>query len=397
MRAKTIIIIVIVLAAGLGVFVVRDIISRRHASATKSAKEIYYCPMHPTFTSDRPGDCQICGMSLVKKTAEAPATEQVQPEYGQRKILYYRNPMNPEITSPVPMKDEMGMDYVPVYEEEKAKTGPSGVYINPQKQQLIGVTKAKVQKRNLTGRILAVGRVAYDPALFTAQQEYLQALKSNQLIQKDREGYISDQSASLIASAKQKLLLMGMSESELKQLEEIGRPEQNLYLPGKTDKNIWIYASIYEYETQLVKVGTPVEVRAQAYPGRMFEGKIVAIAPILEPATRSLKVRALIDNPDDELKLEMYVDVAINYELGEKLAVPEEAVMHAGTRDVVFVAKPDSYFESRVVTLGAKARAYYEVLQGLSENDEVVTSGNFLIDSESKLNAVLTKAAEPNK
>jgi multidrug efflux pump subunit AcrA (membrane-fusion protein) len=93
----------------------------------------------------------------------------------------------------------------------------------------------------------------------------------------------------------------------------------------------------------------------------------------------------------------MFVNVVIKYDLGDKLAVPEEAVMHAGTRNIVFIAKPDGYFEPRVVTLGSKAQGYYEVLRGLSENEEVVTSGNFLIDSESKLNAVLNKAAEPNK
>jgi multidrug efflux pump subunit AcrA (membrane-fusion protein) len=93
----------------------------------------------------------------------------------------------------------------------------------------------------------------------------------------------------------------------------------------------------------------------------------------------------------------MFVNVVIKYDLGEKLAVPEDAVIHAGTRDIVFVAKPDGYFESRVVTLGAKAQSYYEVLRGLAENEEVVTSGNFLVDSESKLNAVLNQMAEPNQ
>ena len=116
-------------------------------------------------------------MSLVKKTAaEAPAGE---PKAGQggKKILYYRNPMNPQITSPVPMKDEMGMDYVPVYEEQTPQAHP-GVYISPQKQQLIGVKKGKVRMRQLSGQILTVGRVAYDPALFVAQQEYLQTLRA---------------------------------------------------------------------------------------------------------------------------------------------------------------------------------------------------------------------------
>jgi multidrug efflux pump subunit AcrA (membrane-fusion protein) len=239
--------------------------------------------------------------------------------------------------------------------------------------------------------------VAYDPALFTTQQEYLQALKSSQAISKGNLNYIEEQSAALIRDMKQKLLAMGMSEAEIAELAERGRPQQNLYLPGSEDKNVWVYVTIYEYEAGLVKTGTPVEVRAIAYPGELFEGQVISVTPILETATRTLKVRALVDNPANKLKLEMFVNVAIKYDLGEKLAVSEDAVMHAGTRDIVFVADANGHFESRAVALGAKAQGYYEVLRGLAENDEVVTSGNFLIDSESKLNAVLSQAAEPNQ
>jgi len=406
MKVKTIAVGVIILAAVLGVFLAsRHFMSRTGIPASGTAKEVYYCPMHPSYTSDRPGDCPICGMSLVKREAGPPAGKKLT-KTVERKILYYRNPMNPAVTSPVPMKDSMGMDYVPVYAEETAPAQTSGVYISSERQQLIGVKKEKVQKRKLSGQILTVGRVAYDPALFTAQQEYLQTFKSSKAIDKDNPSYIEEQSAALIKTMKQKLLSMGMSEPEIAELEKRDKPQQNLYLPSGEDKNIWIYVTIYEYEAQFVKTGTPVEVRAIAYPGVSFEGSVISVTPILEAATRTLKVRALVDNPENKLKLEMFVNVVIKYDLGDKLAVPEEAVMHAGTRNIVFVAKPDSprvageaggYFEPRVVTLGSKAQGYYEVLRGLSENEEVVTSGNFLIDSESKLNAVLNKAAEPNK
>jgi multidrug efflux pump subunit AcrA (membrane-fusion protein) len=134
-----------------------------------------------------------------------------------------------------------------------------------------------------------------------------------------------------------------------------------------------------------------------AYPGQVFEGKVIAVTPIIETATRTLKVRALVDNPENKLKLEMFVNVAIKYDLGDKLAVPDDAVMHMGTRDIVFVVRADDTFEPRVVTLGAKAQGYYEVLRGLSENEKVVTSGNFLVDSESKLNTVLGQMTEPNE
>jgi hypothetical protein len=393
MKRRAIIVGVIIVAVVFGAFAVKHFMAGSEGPAAGAAKEIYYCPMHPNYTSDKPGDCPICGMSLVKREVKP---QEPSKQAGERKILYYRNPMNPAVTSPVPMKDQMGMDYVPVYEEAPAKTGGAEVYISPEKQQLIGVKKGRVEKRKLSGQILTVGRVAYDPALFTAQQEYLQTFKSSRTIHKD-DGYIDEQSAAFIKSMKQKLLAMGMSEDEITELEKQGKPQQNLYLPTSEDKNVWVYVTIYEYEAELVKAGTPVEVRAMAYPGQVFEGKVIAVTPIIETATRTLKVRALVDNTENKLKLEMFVNVVIKYDLGDKLAVPEEAVMHAGTRDIVFVAGTTGHFEPRVVTLGSKAQGYYEVLRGLSENEEVVTSGNFLIDSESKLNAVLNKTAEPNK
>lgn len=394
MKTRTIVVSVIVLSAVIGFFAAgRYFVGRQEGASAKAAKELYYCPMHPNFTSDKPGDCAICGMSLVKRVT-ASKTEQKTEQGKSKKILFYRNPMNPAVTSPVPMKDSMGMDYVPVYEEETAE---GGIYISPEKQQLIGVKKEKVEKRKISGQILTVGRVAYDPALFTAQQEYLQALKSSRTVNKDELGYIMEQSAALIKNMKQKLLAMGMNDLEIEELGKRGRPQQNLYLPSSEDKNVWVYITIYEYEAGLVKTGTAVEVRAIAYPGQMFEGQVVTVTPILETATRTLKVRALVDNPENKLKLEMFVNVAVKYDLGEKLAVPEEAVMHAGTRDIVFVADANGYFESRTVTLGVKAQNYYEVLRGLTENEDVVTSGNFLIDSESKLNAVLSQVTEPNR
>ena len=397
MKARTFTVGLIILVAAIGIYATtRSIINRHSGAASNTTKELYYCPMHPNFTSDKPGDCAICGMSLVKRES-SPQAGQKKESGKPGKILFYRNPMNPEVTSPVPMKDQMGMDYVPVYEDQTAQGGPAAVYISPERQQLIGVKYGKVEKRKLSGQILTVGRVAYDPALFTAQQEYLQTFKSSKAIDKDNPSYIEEQSAALIKTMKQKLLSLGMSEPEIAELENRGKPQENLYLPSSEDKNIWVYVTIYEYEAQLVKTGTPVEVRAIAYPGEVFEGQVISVTPILETATRTLKVRALVDNPQNKLKLEMFVNVVIKYTIGEKLAVPQDAVMHAGTRDIVFVAGTNGHFVSKIVKLGNKAGDYYEVLEGLAENEEVATSGNFLIDSESKLNAVLNKVAEPNK
>ncbi len=370
--------------------------SVKGAKSEKGEKGLYYCPMHPSFTSNRPVNCAICGMSLVKKTAtDAPAGEPAQGS-GAKKPLFYRNPMNPQVTSPVPMKDEMGMDYVPVYADAGAQAH-SGVYISPEKQQLIGVKKGQVQVRKLSGQIRTVGRVAYDPALFVAQQEYLLSVKSHQSAQKASLDYLDESSRSLLTDMRRKLLLLGMSDAEIGELEKRGQPESNLYLLSDQDKSVWVYVTIYEYEAGLVKEGMTVQVDTLAYPGAMFRGRIVSITPLLEAATRTLKARALVDNPEGKLKLEMFANVRIDYDLGEKLAVPEDAVMHAGTRDIVFAVDAKGYFTPKTVKLGAKAQGYYEVLQGLRANEDVVTSGNFLVDSESKLNAVLSQMGEPNQ
>jgi hypothetical protein len=370
---KTVAIIIILLAVIAGGY----LLLQKHTAP--HAKETYYCPMHPQVISDKPGECPICNMTLVKRAAEAPAVRKEAAEKGERKILYYRNPMDPAVTSPVPMKDQMGMDFVPVYEE--AAKPAAEFYVSSQKLQLIGVKTAKVEKRKLTGQIVTVGRVAYDPDLYVAQEEYLQAVKS-------ADGFAQ--------GAGRKLQLMGMSQNEIAEMEKGGKPEEGLYLPQADQKNVWVYMTVYEYEAGYVKEGQSIEVTAGAYPGEVFKGKIVSIAPMFDAMTRSLKVRAMVDNPTGKLKLEMYVNASLTYDLGEKLAVPQEAVMNAGTRTYVFTTDGQGHFKAHDVKLGTKAEGWYEVLSGLTEGATIMTSGNFLIDSESKLNAVLTQMSEPN-
>ncbi len=344
-------------------------------------KAIYYCPMHPDFTAEKAGSCAICGMSLVKKEQGTPRPK------SAKKLLYYRNPMNPEVTSPVAMKDSMGMDYVAVYEEEKGSEG-SGFYISPQRQQLIGVKKEKVAKMALTRQILTVGKVAYDPDLYVAQEEYLQALKTVEATKKSVLASVSAQSNSLAEAAGKKLLLLGMSKEEIEALAKKGSSQENLYLPISSD-TLWVYLTIYEYEIGLVKVGQEVLIDTAAFPGEAFQGKITALTPVLNAQTRTLRVRVEVKDPNHLLKPEMFVNAKIEIGLGEKLAVPETAVLDTGARKIVYLVKDGDNLEQREVVLGQKAQGYYEVISGLSEGDLVVTSGNFLVDSESKLKGAI--------
>jgi nitrite reductase/ring-hydroxylating ferredoxin subunit len=421
-------------------------------------KEVYYCPMHPSYTSDKPGECPICGMELVKMDSAAtvaqsptvinmssPAEEKsleevcvthkctmeecpmsikanlkpgerlICPVCGEaivttsgkvveipkenippgsatteakkeRKLLYYRNPMNPQVTSPVPMKDSMGMDYVPVYEEGMSAVSYGGptVMISPERQQLIGVKTEPVQIRDLTKVVRASGKIAYDPELAVTQEEFIQALNAQDNVKDSPLAEVIDRAKSLTDAARNKLKLLGMSDEQIVDLEKSRRADTGLYLPTKGE-SVWAYISVYEYEIGFIKVGDYVDIEAVAYPGEKFMGTVVSINPVLDPATRTNQVRVEVPNPDNKLKPEMFVNATIKENLGPKLAVPESAILDTGLRKIVYLSESNDVLESHEVTLGQKAEGYYEVISGLKEGDIVITSGNFLIDSESRL------------
>ncbi|HAZ10597.1 MAG TPA: hypothetical protein DCY56_05790 [Candidatus Omnitrophica bacterium] len=446
MRPKILIAVLLILFIGLA-FGTQGCSQAGSANKAGQGKAVYYCPMHPTYTSDRPGDCPICNMKLIKKNTndERRATSYSQesniediciehnctmkdcgmqvkvalkpgervscpicgefittansklikisnqpaPVKKERKLLYYRNPMNPEVTSPVAMKDQMGMDYIPVYEEAKAHaaTGPT-VTISPEKQQLIGVKTEPVKKMNLSKIVSASGKIAYDPDLVITQEEFIQALNNKDNLKGEEFKDVIARVQSLIDASRNKLKLLGMSEDEITELEKTKKAQTNLYLPKKGE-NVWAYISIYEYEIGLVEKGSSVEIEAVAYPGEVFEGKVVSINPVLDLTARTNQVRVEVLNTLDKLKPEMFVNAKIHVDLGEKLALPELAVMDTGIRKIVYLSREGGLLEAREVKLGQKAEGYYEIFSGLNEGDIVVTSGNFFIDSESKLKSTL--------
>lgn len=358
------------------------------------ASGVYYCPMHPTYVSDRPGDCPICYMKLVPKPEAVPKKE--------RKILYYRHPMGQPAASPVPKKDEMGMDYIPVYEEEMTGVpsqvpGHAAVQIPPGRQQLMGVKLGPVEKRKLAKEIRTVGRVAFDPELFTAQQEFLSAWNS---LRKASGGPYHEPLAraqALLESVRVRLRLLGMTDTEIGELVRQARKDQNLILPHEGSPRpmspagqfVWVYGMIYEYEIPFVKVGTRVEVRVPTFADRAFQGEVRGLDPVLDSTTRALRVRAKVMDPERLLKPEMYVDLFLVADLGETVSVPQEAVMFTGERAIVFVAQGEGFFEPREVKLGTQAGNFYEVKTGLHLGEQIAVSGNFLIDSESRLQSAL--------
>lgn len=370
---------IIIVGGGLGTYV------HFHGSHGAQAQaEVYYCPMHPDYTSDRPGDCPICGMHLVKRenapAAQAPA---------ERKVKFYRSPMNPSATSKVPMKDEMGMDYVPVYEE--AGMGPSvaghgTVNIPPEKQQLIGLKTGKAAWRQLTRAVRASGKVAYDPDLYRAISEYKESLAAYEKIKDGSWPEAADRARAVADSAKMRLRQMGFGEDQIAAAEKNPDRYENLLLP---EDKVWVYAQVYEYESAAVKPGQKAVITASAWPGKEFAGVVRSLDPIFSEETRTLRARIEVENPGRELRSETYVEAQIKADLGSALTVPVSAVLNTGEKEILFVMKGEGTFEPREVKTGRRNDEYAEVLSGLRAGESVVVSANFIVDSESRMKSAL--------
>ena len=339
-----------------------------------------HCKMELPLIPGQTVTCPICG------THTAPAAG------ATGKILYYRNPMNPKATSPVPMKDSMGMDYVPVYAEDVSETsvaGQASTVISAQKRQLIGMKTEVVARRRLKFTVRASGSVAYDPELYNAIAEHHSAMVARDKVKDSPWPDVHERAEALVRAATLRLRQLGLSEAQIGAFTGMESAPENLLLGG-SGGTVWIYAQIYEYEISQVRPGQQAEITTPAYPGRVFHGTVKAVDPNLSAETRSLRVRVEVPNPDGLLKLEMFVNAAIKADLGTKLALPEAALLDSGERKLVFVELGEGRIEPREVRVGSVADGYYELLSGVREGERVVTTANFFIDSESRLKSALS-------
>lgn len=384
--------------------------------AAVEKKMVYTCPMHPEVQSDKPGKCPQCGMNLVAAEGGMeeheghgemgapsgheghgkPPTAKPSESKAQEKPLYHC-PMHPTYSSDRPGECPIcGMNLVPVQMGETRESSVSGqavVKVPEDRQQLIGVKVGEVKKRSFVKDIRTVGRVAYDPELYRAQEEYLGALSAHERVRGSSLPESAERAKSLVESSRLKLRLLGLSDGQIDRLSRREGPDTSLLLSKTGAGTVWLYAEVYESELPFVKVGQTIEARTLAQPDVVFKGRIKAIDSVIDPKTRSARARAEIENIEGILKPDMYLNAWIKVDLGERLTVPESAVMDSGTRRIVFIAEGDGFFEPREVALGAKSEDYYHVKSGLAEGEKVVTSGNFLIDSESKLKASLSALA----
>ncbi|MBI3845391.1 MAG: efflux RND transporter periplasmic adaptor subunit [Planctomycetes bacterium] len=411
MISRRLFLVAIVIAFGAGAGVVGLALRPRSSGASTSATgpTLYYCPMHPSYRSDRAGDCPICNMKLVP--------------LGSAKTL--------------PMAS--GIE------------GHATVTIDPEHRRLIGIRTSLVEKKRATRTLRAAGRlevderklatvslkfsgwieemrvtsvgglvkrgdplfVVYSPDLLEAQRNFLKARETPASATPSSTGGVF--ATERLRTARERLLLWDLTEDQVRALEASGKPEAAVTMLAKVSgvvtrraavqgsfveagkeivdvadlSSLWVLADVYANEAPLVAVGCDATIALDSQPGNSFAGKVDTVYPFVDPATRTARVRIQVPNPDGVLRPGTYATVSIAIDLGEQLVVDDGAVLDTGSRQIVFVDDGDGRFEPREVTIGERSDGIAVVRTGLAVGERVVTSGNFLIDSESRLRAAL--------
>ncbi len=421
-----------------------------HETAGQAKEEqLYTCGMHPQVIQNKPGNCPICGMKLTpvrKQDSASGATAS-----GERKLKFYKSTMNPGETSPVPAKDSMGMDMVPVYEPGGSPSDSQLITVDPVTTQDMNIHTATVTRGPLRRLVRTVGVIDYNepgladvtikfkgwveklfvdttgqqvhrgeplfeiysPELYSAQREYVLALGGTNAF-----GH-----ASLKASALTKLKYFDISDEQIAELERTREPTKTLRVVAPQDgfvvekmvvkgqmvdagmklyrladlSLVWVQAQVYEQDLEYVKLGQEAKVTLSSLPDREFRGRVTYVYPNVDEKTRTARVRMEFHNPGYFLKPGMFATVQVLSELAPSvLLVPDMAVLRSGERNTVFLALEGGRFEPRTVVLGPQAESdTYQVLSGLNEGQRIVTSGQFLLDSESQLREAIQKMSGP--
>ncbi len=365
-------------------------------------------------------------------------TEPGKPAAGARKVLYYRNPMGLPDTSAAPKKDSMGMDYIPVYagEDEDGDV----VTVSPGKVQRTGVRTEVAERRVVVQPVRVPGTLALDErrvtVVATRSDAYVDHVENVTTGDRVRKGEalvhvyspeINAAAAQLIANpgfdgARRRLQNLNVSEAVIDEMERTRKvpmaitwssPRDGLILQrtavegmkaaaGDTLFRIgdisvmWVLADVPERDLAGVRFGQSATVRLRSAPGRTFSGKVAVIYPQVNPDTRATRVRIELPNPDGALLPDMYADVEIGTGTGKPVvAVPDDAVIDTGARQVVLLDRGAGRFEPREVKVGVSGGGYTEIRDGVATGDRVVTAANFLIDAESNLKAALQSMAAP--
>ena len=407
--------------------------------------------------------CTVIFLTLILVMTVSVGLTRAEEAKEGKKPLFYRSPMNPAVTSPVPAKDNMGMDYIPVYADAADSTGPVGtVKIDPVLVQKIGVRIGMAMERTMSRIITTPARVTYDeetltmvhskfsgwaeevfvnktgehvkkgqtlltiysPELVSTQEEYLLALANAKVLALSSMKEIRDDAKRLVSATRKRLSYFDIPEKVIRQLEQTGEvkrdlpidspftgtaidvdveaghyitPNKRLYRIADLSK-VWVYAEVYEPDLPWIRRGDTALISVASQPGKQFSGTIDYVYPYEEGKTRTVRVRLVFENKDGRLKPGMFANITIHAaQRSNVLAVPSEAIVRSGSREQVFVVTGPGTFEPREVVTGVEADGYVEIIKGLKPHVNVVTSAQFLIDSESKLREATAKMLKPGK
>ena len=384
----------------------------------------------------------------------------IDPKTG-KKIKYWAAPMDPTYIRNEPGKSPMGMDLVPVYEEEgDEKEAASTIRIDPVTIQNMGVRMGRVKRKPLIKHIRTFGNITYDerriyavntkfngwieklyvdfigetvkkgqplfdiysPELVTAQEEYLLSLHHNESLKESPYASIREGAHRLLKASRTRLRYWDLTEKQIKTIENTGivqktltifspasgviikkiafqghdvKAGEHLYEIADLSK-VWVDVEVYEYEFPWIKKGMSAEMELSYVPGKIFTGKVLYVYPFLTAKTRTARLRLEFPNPDYQLKPDMYANVNLKSAVSkDSLVIPQEAVIDSGVRKVVFVALGKGKFQPREVKLGLEGNDdEFQVLEGLKENEQIVISAQFMLDSESRLREAIQKMLE---
>jgi Cu(I)/Ag(I) efflux system membrane fusion protein len=385
----------------------------KHTGEKVAGKTLYTCSMHPQIISDHPGQCPICGMDLILKT-DSDATSvnnRTKGDTGTSDLNDVKLSPSQQVLANVQTEK------VKVKQFSGSKTFNGYVKINEKNfGHLATPVSGRIEKMyvNFEGQFVKRGDPMieiYSPELVSSQKEYLLALNNYRRVSESGEKLPIEQSESLLNSSRQRLSNWEFTRSQFESIERTKQPINTITIHARysgyvTKKyvhvghwatagediydvadlsDVWVIANVYESDVRYIKDGQNAEIVSSSYPDEPFSAKINYINPVFDPNSRTLEVRIDVNNRNDKLKPDMYVKVKINTYSGQYIAVPKNSVLRTGEKNYVYVEKEKGIYIPRNVEIGFEQDGYYAVTSGLNEGETVVSSGGFLIDSETDI------------
>ena len=366
----------------------------------KESSKVYVCPMHPQIVESEPGECPICGMDLVIKhnhSTDKTKSKDVINDHESHDHSHniYTCPMHPQIVQDEPGSCPIcGMDLL-----KKESTGESShkeneqtteVVLSSTKKQLIGVKTAKAKQHTLFKDLVLPGRVAFDPELYTAMSEYMEALKQWKRIKDSPLKAVKKSTQEMIRSSKVRLQVLGLSETQINELSKNSNLES--FLISGSGQNNWIYADVFESDLNSIEKGQSAKVTASSNLGQSFNAKVLSVDQVINRNTRTAKVRLKITDKKVSLRPESYVRVEIKINLGEHLSVPKSAVFDTGLHQYIYHEYQQGHYALKPVKVILEASDYVAITGDIKEGDVIAVDSQFLIDSEARLNATIEES-----